>query len=141
MSQPELSPVDDPARHFVLAVAHLAGGDGGAAVPHLEQLRERWPAYLPSPLDAYWLGLAHFSACNWAQATHELRSYVARAGDWRAAWAYLHLGESLEELGRDEEASLAYRGCLSVPLRSDDQLAQQLAFGLMSRIALRGVGH
>ena len=82
----------------------------------------------------YWLGLAYTLAYDWAQAAAELRAYLAReASGWRAGWAFLHLGRVYEQAGRDDEASLAYRGCLGAD--GSERAARRLAFDLMSRLA------
>ena len=116
------------------AIAYLAQGDGALAVNELRAL----PADAAPDLDAaqrhYWLGLAYLLAYDWSGAAHELRSYLGggEAG-WRAGWAYLHLGRAYEQAGRMDEASLAYRGCLSVA--GAEKSARKLAFDLMSRLA------
>ena len=55
------------------------------------------------------------------------------ARTWRAGWAFLHLGRAYEQAGRDDEASLAYRGCLAA--EGAERPAKKLAFDLMSRLA------
>ena len=116
------------------AIAYLAQGDGALAVNELRAL----PADAVPDLDAaqrpYWLGLAHLLAYDWSAAAHELRTYLGggEAG-WRAGWAFLHLGRAYEQAGRMDEASLAYRGCLSVA--GAEKSARKLAFDLMSRLA------
>ena len=118
------------------AIAYLALGEGALAVNELRAL----PASAPSGpgLDAierhYWLGLAHLLAFDWTGAAHELRAYLSPGhGGWRAGWAFLHLGRAYERAGHTDEASLAYRGCLSVA--EAEKSARKLAFDLMSRLA------
>ena len=117
------------------AVAYLALGEGSLAVNELHALLAEHAA---PPLDPdvrhYWLGLAYLQAFDWSSAAHELRYFLA-SGDagWRAGWAFLHLGRAYEQAGRMDEASLAYRGCLSVA--GAERPARKLAFDLMSRLA------
>ncbi|MGI8424136.1 MAG: hypothetical protein ACR2NO_08520 [Chloroflexota bacterium] len=118
------------------AVAYLALGEGALAVIELLALTSKGDT--TGGFDAaqrhYWLGLAHLLAYDWSAATHELRTYVGGGeGGWRAGWAFLHLGRAYEQAGRTDEASLAYRGCLSVA--GAERSARKLAFDLMSRLA------
>jgi hypothetical protein len=117
------------------AVALLATGEGGRAVAAIHALSRAAPDALGPPgSHHYWLGLAYTLAYDWAQAAAELRAYLAReASGWRAGWAYLHLGRVYEQAGREDEASLAYRGCLGA--EGSERAARRLAFDLMSRLA------
>ena len=117
------------------AVALLAAGEGGRAVAALQALSRATPDALGPPASHhYWLGLAYTLAYDWVQAAAELRAYLAReASGWRAGWAFLHLGRVYEQAGRDDEASLAYRGCLGAD--GSERAARRLAFDLMSRLA------
>ena len=117
------------------AVALLAAGEGGRAVAELQALSRATPDALGPPASHhYWLGLAYTLAYDWVQAAAELRAYLAReASGWRAGWAFLHLGRVYEQAGRDDEASLAYRGCLGAD--GSERAARRLAFDLMSRLA------
>ena len=117
------------------AIAYLAVGEGALAVAELQALRAQQPAAIGTPAEAhYWLGLAHLLAFDWSRAVSELRAYLAtEATSWRAGWAYLHLGRAYEQAGHEDEASLAYRGCLSVA--GAERPAKKLAFDLMSRLA------
>jgi tetratricopeptide (TPR) repeat protein len=117
------------------AVALLATGEGGRAVAAIHALSRAAPDVLGPPASHhYWLGLAYTLAYDWTQAAAELRAYLAReASGWRAGWAYLHLGRVYEQTGRDDEASLAYRGCLGA--EGSERAARRLAFDLMSRLA------
>ena len=116
-------------------MSDLALGEGAAAIGALAQLRE--DGALGTDDATYLLGLAHLAAFDWAGAMEYLRQFIAQhpTDDWRTAWAYLRLGQCYEELGREDEASLAYRGCLALPRR--EQLPRQLAFALMAQIAER----
>ncbi len=116
-------------------MAYLAAGEGGLAVSEIQALRRVAPADLGTEADAhYWLGLAYTLAYDWGQAGAELREYLAREGSgWRAGWAYLHLGRVYEQAGRDDEASLAYRGCIGAP--GSERASRKLAFDLMARLA------
>ena len=116
------------------AIAYLALGEGALAVNELRAL----PADAAPELDAaqrrYWLGLAHLLAFDWGSAAHELRAYLSGGeSGWRAGWAFLHLGRAYEKAGHTDEASLAYRGCLSVA--GAERAARKLSFDLMSRLA------
>jgi hypothetical protein len=113
----------------------MAAGEGGLAVTELQALRTVQPEALGAdPLAHYWLGLAYSLAFDWQAAAAELRRYLSSEGaGWRAGWAYLHLGRAYEQAGRDDEASLAYRGCLGV--EGAERPARRLAFDLMSRLA------
>ena len=112
------------------AIAFLALGDGALAVNELRALRGE----LDAAQHHYWLGLAHLLAYDWSAAAHELRAYLGGGETgWRAGWAFLHLGRAYEQAGRTDEASLAYRGCLSVA--GAERAARKLAFDLMSRLA------
>ncbi|HEX2324165.1 MAG TPA: hypothetical protein VH257_13260 [Chloroflexota bacterium] len=117
------------------AVALLAAGEGGRAVAALQAISRATPDALGPPASHhYWLGLAYTLAYDWVQAAAELRAYLAReASGWRAGWAFLHLGRVYEQAGRDDEASLAYRGCLGAD--GSERAARRLAFDLMSRLA------
>ncbi len=113
----------------------MALGEGAPAVAELMSLPVSGPAApLSAELRHYWLGLAYLLAFEWGAAAHELRSFLA-GGDssWRAGWAYLHLGRAYQQAGRMDEASLAFRGCLSVA--DAEKPARQMAFELMSRLA------
>jgi hypothetical protein len=139
-------------------IAYLAIGEGGLAVAELRALGAGPAPPLTALEMHYWLGLAHLLAFDWSAAAHELRAYLAQAAqtpqaaqaaqttlpaqpgpaahggaDWRAGWAYLHLGRAYERAGRIDEASLAYRGCLAV--EGAERPARRLAFDLMSRLA------
>ncbi|HEX2032904.1 MAG TPA: hypothetical protein VHS99_01845 [Chloroflexota bacterium] len=132
-----------PAQHAPLvrppslesAIAYMAVGEGGLAVAELQSLRAAQPTALGTGAEFhYWLGLAYTLAFDWGQASAELRAYLAgEASGWRAGWAYLHLGRVYEQVGHEDEASLAYRGCLAVP--GSERAARKLAFELMSRLA------
>ena len=116
------------------AIAYLALGEGALAANELRAL----PAGATPDLDAaqrhYWLGLALLLAYDWSAAAHELRAYLGGGETgWRAGWAFLHLGRAYEQAGRTDEASLAYRGCLSVA--GAEKSARKLAFDLMARLA------
>jgi predicted Zn-dependent protease len=116
------------------AISLMAAGDGGRAVAELQALRASEPGALAPHEVYYWLGLAYLLAFDWAAAARELRAYLVQdAGTWRAGWAYLHLGRAYEQAGRDDEASLAYRGCLAA--EGAERPARKLAFDLMSRLA------
>jgi hypothetical protein len=114
------------------AVAYLALGEGALAVNELQALGPE----AVSGVEAahYWLGLARLLAYDWSGAAHELRTYLG-GGEvgWRAGWAFLHLGRAYEQAGHTDEASLAYRGCISVA--GAERAARKLAFDLMSRLA------
>jgi Flp pilus assembly protein TadD len=115
-------------------MACLAAGEGALAVAELRSLRASQPAALGTGEAHYWLGLAYLLAFDWASATAELRAYLGgETTGWRAGWAYLHLGRAYEQAGRQDEASLAYRGCLAAP--GAERAARQLAFELMARLA------
>ena len=115
------------------ACSLLAAGDGGRAVAELQAVRASQPGTFAPIEEHYWLGLAYLLAFDWPAAARELRTYIAHdARTWRAGWAYLHLGRAYEQAGRDDEASLAYRGCLSV--EGAERPARKLAFDLMSRL-------
>ncbi|HEU5317591.1 MAG TPA: hypothetical protein VFX49_15870 [Chloroflexota bacterium] len=117
------------------AVAFLAIGDGAQAVGELQAIPTGGsdPALTPE-LRHYWLGLACLLAFAWSDAAHALRTYLSDgASDWRAGWAYLHLGRAYEQAGRMDEASLAYRGCLAAA--GAERAARKLAFDRMSRLA------
>ena len=116
-------------------MAFMAIGEGAPAVNELLGLPvEGEAAPFTAEVRHYWLGLAYLLAYEWGAAAHELRSFLS-GGDtsWRAGWAYLHLGRAYEQAGRMDEASLAYRGCLSVA--GAERPAKKLAFDLMSRLA------
>jgi hypothetical protein len=117
------------------AVAFMGAGEGGKAVAELKALARTRPDTLGAPGDVhYWLGLAYTLAFDWSQASAELRAYLAHeATGWRAGWAFLHLGRVYEQAGRDDEASLAYRGCIGAA--GSERAARRLAFDLMSRLA------
>jgi Flp pilus assembly protein TadD len=122
------------APSFTAVLSYLAAGDGGLAVLELRAMRTADPPALAAADAHYWLGLAYLQAFDWSAATAELRAYLASdASTWRAGWAYLHLGRAYEQSGRDDEASLAYRGCLSVA--GAERPARKFAFDLMSRLA------
>jgi hypothetical protein len=137
MSQAEQAPLAAAGRRpsLAAAVAFLACGDGGPAVAELQALSAAEPQTLGTPADAhYWLGLAYVLAYDWLQAAAELRAYLAHeVTGGRAGWAFLHLGRVYEQAGREDEASLAYRGCLGV--EGSERAARRLAFDLMSRLA------
>ena len=115
-------------------IAHLAAGDGGIAAGQVAVLRAMTPPVFEGQLGHYWQGLAYLLAFDWSAASTELRTYLAHdAQTWRAGWAYLHLGRAYEQAGRDDEAALAYRGCLAVA--GAERPARKLAFDLMSRLA------
>ena len=117
------------------AIAFLALGDGAQAAGELHALHSSSdPASISSELRHYWLGLASLLAFAWTDAAHELRAYLSGgASDWRAGWAYLHLGRAYEQAGRMDEASLAYRGCLAAA--GAERAARKFAFDRMSRLA------
>ncbi|MGH2350528.1 MAG: tetratricopeptide repeat protein [Chloroflexota bacterium] len=116
-------------------LAYLAAGEGALAVAEIQALRQVQPPAFGTAAEAhYWLGLAYSLVFDWGLAVAELRAYLAReATGWRAGWAFLHLGRAYEQEGRDDEASLAYRGCLAV--EGSERAARRLAFDLMSRLA------
>lgn len=115
------------------AIALLASGEGALAVAELLALRASDTSAFEAHLDHYWLGLAYLLAFDWPAAARELRAYLAHdARTWRAGWAYLHLGRAYEQSGREDEASLAYRGCLAA--EGAERPAKKLAFDLMSRL-------
>jgi tetratricopeptide (TPR) repeat protein len=120
---------------YVRVLSALANGEGAQAIARLEQLQSQPPVALPELAAMYLSGIAHFAALDWAGVVAHLRQYVVSgpSDDWHMPWAYLRLGQALEELGRLDEASLAYRGCLTLTAR--ERLPRQLAFALMSRIA------
>ncbi len=120
---------------YVSVLSALANGEGAQAIARLEQLQAQPPVALPELAATYLSGMAHFAALDWAGVVAHLRRYIigGPADDWHMPWAYLRLGQALEELGRLDEASLAYRGCLMLTAR--ERLPRQLAFALMSRIA------
>jgi hypothetical protein len=104
------------------------------ALLELQALRVARPDEIDASDVHYWTGIARLHALDWAGAVPELRRYLtAKSTGVRAGWAFLHLGRALEEVGHDDEASLAYRGCLSVS--EAERPARRLAFDLMSRIA------
>jgi hypothetical protein len=113
----------------------MALGEGGRAVAELQALRGGGPGAIGTAAEVhYWLGLAYTLAYDWSQAATELRAYLSRdASGWRAGWAYLHLGRVYEQAGREDEASLAYRGCIGAD--GSERAARKLAFDLMSRLA------
>ena len=115
------------------AIAFLALGEGALAVNELRALPQSG-ATVDATERRYWLGLAHLLAFDWATAAYELRAFLSAGhGGWRAGWAFLHLGRAYEKAGHTDEASLAYRGCLSVT--EAEKSARKLAFDLMSRLA------
>ena len=120
---------------YVRVLSALASGEGAQAIVRLEQLQAQPPLALPELAATYLTGMAHFAALDWTGVVAHLRQYVVNGSpdDWHMPWAYLRLGQALEELGRLDEASLAYRGCLMLTAR--ERLPRQLAFALMSRIA------
>ncbi|MAG36321.1 MAG: hypothetical protein CL878_08765 [Dehalococcoidia bacterium] len=120
---------------YVRVLSALAIGHGALAVARLEQLQSQPTIALPDLAATYFSGMAHFAALDWGGVVTHLRQYVVSGpqDDWHMPWAYLRLGQALEELGRIDEASLAYRGCLT--LSEGERLPRQLAFALMSRIA------
>ena len=112
----------------------MAAGEGALAVAELQALRAQDGAAFAPHEDHYWLGLAYVLAFDWSGASTELRAYLAHnPRTWRAGWAYLHLGRVYEQAGKEEEASLAYRGCLGI--EAAERPARKLAFDLMSQIA------
>jgi hypothetical protein len=114
-------------------MAFMTSGEGGLAVAELRALGAAPGCPLGRDELHYWLGLAHLLAFDWGGVMSEMRSYLATgANDWRAGWAYLHLGRAFERAGHTDEASLAYRGCLTV---SDAERAtRKLAFDLMTKL-------
>lgn len=130
----QLPTLSGPAPSLAAAVAYLAVGEGALAVAELQALRVAQPSPLGPDEAHYWLGLAFLLAFDWSAAVRELRAYLAReATGWRAGWAFLHLGRAYEQAGHEQEATLAYRGCLSVA--EAERPARKLAFELMSRLA------
>ncbi len=125
---------------YVRVLSALASGEGAQAIARLEQLQSQPPVALPELAATYLSGMAHFAALDWAGVIARLRQYVVSgpSDDWHMPWAYLRLGQALEELGRLDEASLAYRGCLMLTAR--ERLPRQLAFALMTRIAEESPG-
>ncbi len=125
---------------YVRVLSALASGEGAQAIARLEQLQSQPPVALPELAATYLSGMAHFAALDWAGVVAHLRRYVINGSpdDWHMPWAYLRLGQALEELGRLDEASLAYRGCLMLTAR--ERLPRQLAFALMARIAEESPG-
>jgi TolA-binding protein len=117
------------------AVALMAAGEGGRAIAELLALQAADAAVLGTPAQAhYWLGLASVLAYDWTRATAEFRAFLTKEPTgWQAGWAYLHLGRVYEQIGLDDEASLAYRGCLGAP--GSERAARRLAFDQMSRLA------
>ncbi|MBI3974738.1 MAG: hypothetical protein HY332_25965 [Chloroflexi bacterium] len=116
------------------AMSYLAAGEGAIAVLELQWLRQAEPEALAGAMAHYWLGLAYIQAFDWGLAAAEFRAYLSReATGWRAGWVYLHLGRAYQQAGRDDEASLAYRGCLAT--QGAERAARKLAFDLMSRLA------
>jgi TolA-binding protein len=117
------------------AVALMAAGEGGRAVAELQSLARVRPAAFGTAADVhYWLGLAFVLAYDWSQAATELRTYIGQQpAGLRAGWAYLHLGRVYEQIGREDEASLAYRGCIGA--EGAERSARRLAFDRMSRLA------
>ena len=113
----------------------MALGDGALAVGELLALpTEGSTAPFTPELRHYWLGLAYLLAFEWGAAAHEFRSFLAGGNStWRAGWAFLHLGRAYQQAGRMDEASLAFRGCLSVA--DAERPARKMAFDLMSRLA------
>ena len=127
-----LEPLRPP--NLAAALSLLAGGDAGLSVLELQALRTADPGALPNPDAHYWLGIAYVQAFVWSEAIAELRAYLsADTTTWRAGWASLHLGRAYQQAGRDDEAALAYRGCLAIP--GVERAARRFAFDLMSRIA------
>ena len=120
---------------YIRMLSALASGEGAQAVARLEQLQSQPSEALPELAATYLSGMAYFAALDWTGVVAHLRRYVVNGSpdDWHMPWAYLRLGQALEELGRLDEASLAYRGCLMLTAR--ERLPRQLAFALMSRIA------
>ena len=133
--QPGAAEAWSEPEEYVRVLSALASGDGAQAIARLERLQARPPEALPELAATYLSGMAHFAALDWAGVVAHLRQYVINGApdDWHMPWAYLRLGQALEELGRLDEASLAYRGCLMLTAR--ERLPRQLAFALMSRIA------
>jgi TolA-binding protein len=129
------APRPSPRPSLRTAVALMAAGDGGRAVAELQSLARVRPGALGTPADVhYWLGLAFILAYDWSQAATELRAYIGeQPSGSRAGWAYLHLGRVYEQIGRDDEASLAYRGCMGAD--GAERTARRLAFERMSRVA------
>jgi Flp pilus assembly protein TadD len=117
-----------------VAASLLAAGEGALAVVELRALRQASPQEMTAALFHYWLGLAYLLAFDWSGASHEFRAFLtAEVGGWRAGWAYLHLGRAYERAGLEDQASLAYRGCLAV--EGAERSARKLAFDRMSRLA------
>jgi hypothetical protein len=109
-------------------------GEGALAVNELLALAPDAVAEFDAAQRHYWLGLAYLLAYDWSGAAHELRTYLGGGETgWRAGWAFLHLGRAYEQAGHTDEASLAYRGCISVA--GAERAARKLAFDLMSRLA------
>ena len=133
--QPVAAAAQSEPEEYVRVLSALASGEGAQAIARLEQLQAQPPVALPELAATYLSGMAHFAALDWAGVVAHLRQYVINGSpdDWHMPWAYLRLGQALEELGRLDEASLAYRGCLMLTAR--ERLPRQLAFALMSRIA------
>jgi tetratricopeptide (TPR) repeat protein len=66
----------------------------------------------------YALAMDHVSSGDWEQAMSEFRTLVAADPDYCAA--YYHGGQTLEKLGRTEEAALFYRDGIAATLRKGD---------------------
>ena len=136
------------------AIAYMSTGEGGLAVAELRALSATPNCPLGRDELHYWLGLAYLLAFDWGGVTYEMRAYLSSgASDWRAGWACLHLGRAFERAGHTDEASLAYRGCLSIAdserarpqarIRLDDQARRDDAHGLWpsvqpAHVVLRG---
>ena len=133
--QPGAAEAWSEPEEYVRVLSALASGEGAQAIARLEQLQARATEALPELAATYLSGMAHFAALDWTGVVAYLRQFVVNGSpdDWHMPWAYLRLGQALEELGRLDEASLAYRGCLMLTAR--ERLPRQLAFALMSRIA------
>lgn len=121
----------DTSPSLAAVFAYLAVGEGAMAVAELHALRA--VNGLGETDLHYYLGIAHLLAFNWSGAATEFRVFIAQEGSgWRAGWAYLHLGRAYQQAGRTDEASLAYRGSLSV--EGAERASRKLAFDLMSRL-------
>jgi hypothetical protein len=112
----------------------MSVGEGGLAVAELRALGDTPNCPLERDELHYWLGLAYLLAFDWGGVTHEMRAYLSSgASDWRAGWACLHMGRAFERTGHTDEASLAYRGCLSIA--GAERAARKLSFDLMTKLA------
>ena len=98
---------------------------GSARIDKMKEMVAKFPA---EPRARYFLAHELFKLGDWGGAAEHYRAYLDLAPDEEGA-GYKSYGQSLEHLGRMEEAAEAYRrGIAAAQAHHHDGLAGEIAF-------------